>query len=59
MEENEKSLCEGSVERKQEISIFVELKDGKVEKIHNSYIRQPKINFKGSSIKWHKDQARK
>lgn len=59
MEENEKSLCEGSAERKQEISIFVELKGGKVEKIYNSYISQPTINFKGGSIKWHKDQARK
>lgn len=59
MEENEKSLCEDGTERKQEISVFVELKEGKVEKIHNSYICQPTINFKGGSIKWHKDQARK
>lgn len=59
MEENEKSLREEGAERKQEISVFVELKEGKVKKIHNSYICQPTVHFKGGSIKWHKDQVRK
>lgn len=56
---NEKSIHNDSVERRQEISVFVELKDGKIEKIHNTFIYQPAINFKGGSIKWHEDLTRK
>lgn len=56
---NEKSFHNDSVERRQEISVFVELKDGKIEKIHNTFIYQPAINFKGGSIKWHEDLTRK
>lgn len=59
MAENENSLREECVGRKQEISVIVELKDGKIEKIHNTFIHQPAINFKGGSIKWHEDQVRK
>lgn len=56
---NEKSFHNDSVERRQEISVFVELRDGKIEKIHNTFIYQPAINFKGGSIKWHEDLTRK
>lgn len=59
MTENEKSFCKRGVGRRQEISVFVELKDGKIEKIHNAFIYQPAINFKGGSIKWHEDRGRK
>lgn len=59
MAENEKSFCKRSVENRQEISVFAELKDGKIEKIHNAFIYQPAINFKGGSVKWHEDRVRK
>lgn len=59
MAENEKSFYKDSVERRQEIAVFVELKDGKIKKIHNSYLYQPAIHFKGGSIKWHEDRIRK
>lgn len=56
---NEKVFHKDKVGRRQEISVFVELKDGKIEKIHNTFIYQPAINFKGGSIKWHEDQIQK
>lgn len=40
---------------KQEITVVVELQDGKIKKIHNTYCYQPAIHFKGGSIKWHED----
>lgn len=57
MAENEKFFHEKNRGRKEEISIIVEVKEGKIEKIHNSYIYQPAIHFKGGSITWHEDQV--
>lgn len=43
----------------QTIEFAVESKNGVVQRVGKSTILQPKINFKGSSIKWYEDKPKK
>ena len=53
------SIQEGKRMQKQTIEFATVTKNRVVRKICKSYIEQPKTNFKGGSVKWYKDIAKK
>lgn len=45
--------------QKQTMQFITVVKDGVIQVIGKSIITQPKINFKGGSIKWYEDKPKK
>lgn len=43
---------------KQTVEFATVVKDKVIKQIGNSHIMQPKVNFKGGSIKWYEDKLK-
>lgn len=62
--EEGESMCEDIHENKisrtkQEIEFTVHVRGNVIQKIYNTCIYHPTLNFKGGSVKWHEDVVRK
>lgn len=47
------------MQQKQTVEFATVVKDGVLQEVGKSAILQPKPNFKGGSIKWYQDKAKK